>query len=50
MIHEYRYIFSDELPSYEADGWEYAGPMKGPMYSGSHADTIIIRREVTAQS
>lgn len=44
---EYRYILADDLPQYEADGWEYVGPMKGEKYNGGHPDTMIVKREVT---
>ena len=46
MIWEYLYIFSSDLPRYQADGWELCGPMKGARYSGAHPDTVIVRRRV----
>ena len=44
MRWEYRFIYSADLPLYQADGWELCGPMKGDRYAGSHPDTVIVRQ------
>lgn len=46
MIYEYLYIFSADLPRYEAEGWELCGSMKSEKYQGGHLDTMIVKREV----